>query len=99
MPIQISVMPLVPPIAALLSKLPIVDNYDLSSVKYFFNAAAPLSQEVLGKLIHKFGWEFKQGFGMTECVVTHVSPRGENMNLLGKNGSIGVLMPFIEAKV
>lgn len=91
-------MPLVPPIITMLSKLPIVDNYDLSSVKSVFSGAAPLSSEVLEKIVSKFGWDLMQGYGLTECNVSHTTPRGGNQHL-GKTGSIGIIMPFIEAKV
>ena len=90
-------MALVPPIAVMLSKLNLVDDYDLRSVKVVLCAAAPLSPEVVEKLIHKFGWELMQGFGMTESLCTHVTPRGEKR--LEKPGSVGLLMPFSEAKV
>lgn len=91
-------MPLVPPIITMLSKLSIVDDYDLTSVKVIISAAAPLSSNVIGKIIEKFEWDLMQASGLTECVVSHVTPRGEN-KCLGKMGSVGILMPFTEAKV
>jgi len=82
----------------MLSKLAIVDDYDLSSVRFIISAAASLSSDVLGKIMNKFGWNVIQALGLTECIVSHVSPLGEN-KCNGQTGSVGILMPFIEAKV
>ena len=40
--LQATLLHIVPPIAVLLAKNPVVDNYDLTSVKYLFCGAAPL---------------------------------------------------------
>ena len=89
-------MALVPPIAVMLSKLNLVDDYDLRSVKVVLCAAAPLSPEVVEKLIHKFGWELMQGFGMTESLINRHHIIDEQLE---KMRSVGILMPFTEAKV
>ena len=43
---QVTYLPLVPPIVIFLAKSPMVKNYDLSSVKRAGSGAAPLSKEV-----------------------------------------------------
>lgn len=91
-------MPLVPPVAIMLAKLPQTDQYDLSSVNGIICAAAPLGWSVAEKLTDKYGWDVMQGFGMTECLATHFTPRGQQ-ELAGKAGTIGVVLPFFEAKV
>lgn len=74
----------------MLSKATLIDNYDLSSVKCFVSGAAPLSSEVIQYLIHKFGCEFLQGYGMTECAgSTQIVPRGQS-KLMHKNGTVGI---------
>jgi len=82
----------------MLSKLAVVDDYDLSSVKMAFSSGAPLSAKIIEKIVSKFGWDLMQGYGLTECFGSHATPRGE-IQRLGKVGSVGILMPFIEAKV
>ncbi len=81
-------MPLVPPIITLLSKLTIVEDYDLSSVKVVISGASSLSSKVLEKIVCQFGWDLIQGYGLTECTVcTHTTPRGENV----RPGKLGAL--------
>lgn len=88
-------IPLVPPIALLLSKHPIVDRYDLSSVKVIISSAAPLSHDIIDKLSKKYGWEILIGYGLTECTLaTHFTPRRQQ-----RHPSVGVIMPFYEGKV
>ena len=45
-----------PPIALLLAKHPCVDNYDLSSLKLVFCAAAPLNESLESELKHRYCW-------------------------------------------
>lgn len=64
---------LVPSVASLLASNPIVDDYDLSSVKCIIVGAAPLSQELGDAMAKRLGVTVLQGYGMTECSpVTHV---------------------------
>ncbi|GAB7365988.1 hypothetical protein MBLNU230_g7315t1 [Neophaeotheca triangularis] len=66
---------LVPPILIRMVRDPIVDSYDLSSVRRFSSGAAPVSAEILDLLAKKFpNTGFKQGYGMTEscsCITAH----------------------------
>ena len=92
---QVSMIPLVPPIALLLSKHPIVDKYDLSSVKCLISSAAPLSLDIMENLRRKFGWDIVIGYGLTECTLaTHFTPKGKR-----RFPSVGVIMPYYEGKV
>lgn len=65
----------VPPVALALAKHPLVDNYDLSSLKQVFIAAAPSGPELSNAISARLGCAALQGFGMTELSpVSHVVP-------------------------
>ena len=86
---------LVPPIVLALAKHPLVDNYDLSSLKSVFSGAAPLSAELALAASERVGCEVVQGYGLTETSpVTHATPEGEF-----KPGSIGLALPNTECRV
>ncbi len=69
----------VPPMVLGLAKAPIVDQYDLSSVKQVFSGAAPLTVELQNECAERINCEVVQGFGMTELSpVTHCTPEGRN---------------------
>jgi acyl-CoA synthetase (AMP-forming)/AMP-acid ligase II len=87
----------VPPIVLALAKHPIVDNYDLSSLKLIMSGAAPLGQELSEAAAKRLDTLVIQGYGLTETSpVTHVNPEEESKI---KQGSIGPLIPNTEAKV
>jgi acyl-CoA synthetase (AMP-forming)/AMP-acid ligase II len=88
---------LVPPIVLALAKHPLVDRYDVSSLRVIFSGAAPLGDEVAGACAARLSCVVKQGYGLTETSpVTHVMP-----NLPGpmNTGSIGVCVPLTECRV
>lgn len=66
---------LVPPILIRMVRDPIVNRYDLSSVRRFSSGAAPVSEEIIQLLKQRFPQTgFKQGYGMTEscsCITAH----------------------------
>ena len=53
---------LVPPIILRLAKSPIVDNFDMSSVKMIVSAAAPLSSDVEDEIFERVGSRVKQAW-------------------------------------
>lgn len=62
-----------PPIAVALAKHPVVDKFDLSSLKHILSGAASLQRELASAVEKRIGCEVAQGFGMTESSpVTHV---------------------------
>ncbi|KAJ7502923.1 AMP binding protein [Mycena galericulata] len=82
-----------------------VDEYDLSSVYLLFSGAAPLGhslvKSVKDRLIAKRGGRdtlmITQGYGLTETSpTTHVLPRADADR---KMGSIGILLPNLEARL
>lgn len=85
----------VPPIVLALAKHPLVDNYDLSSVKVIFSGAAPLSAELAEECAARLGCAVVQGYGMTELSpVSHASPGFDN-----RPGSSGVTISNTECRI
>jgi 4-coumarate--CoA ligase len=85
---------LVPPIILGLAKNPIVEKYDLSSLKTIISAAAPLSVEMAEAASKRLGGTIiKEAWGMTE-----LSPLG-TVQSQAKAGSVGALAPSTIGKV
>ena len=83
---KVTVAYTVPPIVLALAKHPLVDNYDLSSIRLVFSGAAPLGADLAKEAGARLGCDVVQGYGMTELSpVTHATPPGQF-----KPGSIGV---------
>ncbi len=84
-----------PPIVVALAKHPIVDSFDLSTLRQVFSGAAPLSAELALEAGARIGCEVVQGFGMTELSpVSHLTPLG-----WFKPGSVGVTAPNTETMI
>jgi acyl-CoA synthetase (AMP-forming)/AMP-acid ligase II len=56
----------VPPVVLALAGHPLVDDYDLSSLRFLGCGAAPLGAEVERRCADRLGCRVAQGFGMTE---------------------------------
>ncbi|MGW9630278.1 AMP-binding protein [Agromyces sp. NPDC055520] len=86
-----------PPIAVALAKHPLVDQYDLSSVKVVFSGAAPLDGALAELVATRLRCTVCQGYGMTETSpVTHVIPV-DRTDI--DRSSIGFLLPNTEARI
>ncbi|MCD5345792.1 AMP-binding protein [Agromyces sp. H3Y2-19a] len=86
-----------PPIAVALAKHPLVDQYDLSSVKVVFSGAAPLDGALAELVAQRLDCIVCQGYGMTETSpVTHVIPV-DRPDL--DRSTIGVLLANTEARI
>jgi acyl-CoA synthetase (AMP-forming)/AMP-acid ligase II len=86
---------LVPPVILALSKQPVVDDYDLSSLRTIFSGAAPLGPELSRACEARLGCEVIQGYGMTEASpATHITAPGG-----GRAGSVGPCVPNMECKL
>jgi 4-coumarate--CoA ligase len=84
-----------PPMVVALAKHPIVDNYDLSALRWILSGAAPLSAELAIECGARLGCEVVQGYGMTELSpVSHATPVGQF-----KPGSVGVTVPNTEVRI
>ncbi len=85
----------VPPMVLALAKHPLIDKFDLSSLKLVFSGAAPLGAELAKEAADRIGCDVVQGYGMTELSpVSHATPTGE-----GRPGSVGVTVPNTECKI
>jgi acyl-CoA synthetase (AMP-forming)/AMP-acid ligase II len=86
-----------PPIALVLAKSPLVDDYDLSCLRVIVSAAAPLDAELGRAVADRLGATVLQGYGLTESSPgTHGIPVDRpDIDL----GTIGVLMPSVQARV
>src|SRR5437588_2166590 len=94
---RVTLSHVVPPIVLKLPKDPLVDNYDLSSLKTIFSGAAPLGPELSRECMQRIGCGIRQGYGMTETSpVTHSSPADPAKMKLG---SVGTAAPNTECKI
>ena len=85
----------VPPVALALAKHPLVDNYDLSAVKYFFSAAAPADEALMTAVGKRIGVQGVQAYGMTELSpISHIAPPKN-----AKPGAAGVAVASTECRI
>lgn len=85
----------VPPIVLALAKHPLVDSYDLSSIKIVFSGAAPLSAELGQECGQRLGCAVVQGYGMTELSpVSHAS-----LGFSHRPGSSGLTICNTECRI
>lgn len=88
---------LVPPIALALAKHPMVDQFDLSRLKFVTSGAAPMGRELEESCAARVGCTVKQGYGMTEASpVTHFTPEDP---AFVRHGSCGMLVPNTECRI
>ncbi|XP_073154642.1 4-coumarate:CoA ligase 1-like [Henckelia pumila] len=65
---KVTIGPFVPPIVLAIAKSPVVDKYDLSSLRTVMSGAAPLGRELEDAVRIKFPTaKLGQGYGMTEA--------------------------------
>ncbi len=85
----------VPPIILGLAKHPIVDQYDVSSIRQVFSGAAPLGADLAADAAARLGCEVVQGFGMTELSpVSHCTVEGQY-----RPGTSGVTISNTESRI
>ncbi len=85
----------VPPVANAMAKHPLVDQYDVSSLKVFVSAAAPLGAELSDACGARIGAKAMQGYGMTELSpISHFSNEER-----AKPGAVGITIPNTLCKV
>ena len=78
-----------PPVAVALAKHPLVDTFDLSSLKTVMSGAAPLDEELGHAVAKRIGCRMVQGYGMSE-----LSPVSHCMPFDGGEKSLGVAAPL-----
>jgi 4-coumarate--CoA ligase len=86
-----------PPVAVALAKHPIVENYDLSTIRGMMSGAAPLDEALAVSVTTRLGVHMQQGYGMSELSpVSHVIPPDRD-DL--SRGTIGFPIANIECKI
>lgn len=86
-----------PPIVLALGKSPLVDNYDLSTLRWINSAAAPVSKELVLAVWDRLRVGVKQGYGLSETSPTINSQFSDEW--LRFQGSVGRLYPGMTAKI
>jgi len=85
----------VPPMVLALAKQPVIDSYDLASLRSVVSGAAPLGAEVALEAADRIGCEVVQAYGMTELSpVSHATPPGGF-----KPGSSGLTVSNTEVRI
>lgn len=85
----------VPPIILGLAKSPLVDQYDLSSLKKVISGAAPLGGDLAAEAGKRIDCAVVQAYGMTELSpVSHCTPGDD-----AKPGSSGVTVPNTQSRI
>ena len=88
---------LVPPIVVALAKSPVVEKYDLSSIRRAFSGAAPLDADTAAAVSRRIGCRLSQGYGLTETSpVSHCVPDSYPEVV---PGSVGPSLPNTDCKV
>jgi acyl-CoA synthetase (AMP-forming)/AMP-acid ligase II len=57
----------VPPVVVLLAKHPVVEQYDLGSLRMLHSSAAPLTDELVEMVCKRLKIPIKQGYGLSEA--------------------------------
>jgi 4-coumarate--CoA ligase len=89
---------LVPPICVLLAKHPLVEKYDMSSLKHVLVGAAPLSADLGDQVTARLPQlAITQGYGLTETSPT--ATYGSIKRYKHHKGSCGALVPCVDARL
>ncbi|XVS63483.1 AMP-binding protein [Actinosynnema sp. CA-299493] len=84
---------IVPTIAVLLAKSPLVDRFDLSSLRSIVSGGASLDPEIARLVRERIGCEIGQGYGMTEAMCSFMQTP-ETVS-----ASVGRTAPGVECKI
>ena len=94
---KITSLNLVPPLLLALAKHPLVDDYDLSSVRIVGSGAAPLGSDLEKACAARLHCDVYQGYGLTEVSgASHVNTAPVPVE---KIGSVGQVLPNTESCV
>lgn len=85
---------IVPTLAVLLARSPLVDRYDLSSVRTIVSGGAALDPEIARLCRERLGCRIGQGYGLTEGLVSFMQ-----LDDSRSPGSVGRNSPNIECKI
>lgn len=94
---KVTCLNLVPPLILALAKHPLVDNYDISSIRLISSGAAPLGSELEAACSKRVDCGVYQGYGLTEVAgACHVNSLPVPA---GKVGSVGRVVPNTYSKI
>jgi acyl-CoA synthetase (AMP-forming)/AMP-acid ligase II len=85
-----------PPIVLALAKHPLVDQYDVSSLRFVVSGAAPLDAALQEAAARRLGCQVFQGYGLTETSPVSHSP---GTALANRPGTVGPPIPNTEARL
>lgn len=85
-----------PPVVLSLVSSPVVQRYDLSSLRIIMSGAAPLSSDLIKRLYDKLKIPLRQGYGLTETSPAAFSQTWADWD--EAIGSVGKLVPNMQAK-
>jgi len=85
---------IVPTIAVLLAKSPLVDRYDLSSLRSIVSGGAMLDPGIARLVRQRLGCHISQGYGLTEAMVSFMQ-----LEEPATPGSVGRNAPNVECKI
>lgn len=94
---QVTFTTVAPPIVLAMAKHPLVDRYDLSSLRLIASGAAPLSKEVEVAFETRLGCWVMQGYGLTEA--SAVVCAGPLVRSTNKPGTVGFIVPNTEVQI
>lgn len=96
---KISVLHIVPPMAVLFAKSPLVDKYPQvkSQIRGIVSGAAPLSESLYLKLVERLECAIWQAYGLTETSPINTFPCHNLQTYIPE--SVGWLMPGLEARL
>lgn len=86
-----------PPIAVALAKHPLIEQFDLRSLRVVMSGAAPLDETIGSLVASRLGCKVIQGYGMTE--MSPVSHVGSSTRSDIPVGTVGVTVPNMECRL
>lgn len=90
---EITVAYIVPPVALALTKVPVVDQFNLKSLRFMHSSAAPCPREVIVAVRDRLGVPVRQGYGLSEAAPGVCSQRSEAWDKpIGASGRLGPSM-------
>ena len=93
---RVTMASLVPPIVLALAKHPMVDDFDISTLRNILSGAAPLPEPVATACVERLGVMLRQGYGLTETSpVTHANGKDREI----KYTSVGLAVPNTEYRI
>ena len=94
---QITFLYVPPPIVLALGKHPVVDKYDLSSIRFINSGAAPLGKDLVEAVWKRLKIGVKQGYGLSETSPAATTQLIDEWARF--QGSVGRIVPNMEVMI